>query len=155
MFHSTAVSSNDLIQMSHSHLLRFTFVYGDKPPQIPLVPLRFFDTVNNPTPKFNDILDSGADEITIPRELAEYLDYKIIPRKEKINTAGGEMNAFVTNGDFSIGRGGREVRYHSIEMCVVDHDIPVLIGIKPLFDDYSISIQAYENKVVLTPRQKK
>ena len=141
--------------MSHSHLLRFTFNYGTHPPQIPLIPIRFFDNEKSSTPTFNAILDSGADEITIPLELAEYLGYKITPRTEKINTAGGEMNAFISKGDFCIGRGGREVVYHSVEMCVVDHDIPVLIGIKPLFNDYAMSIHAYDNKVVLTPKQKK
>jgi hypothetical protein len=65
------------------------------------------------------------------------------------------MNAFIGKGTFCIGRGGREVFYHSVEMCVVDHDIPVLIGIKPLFNDYAIRIHAYDNKVVLTPKQKK
>jgi hypothetical protein len=59
--------------MSHSRLLRFTFNYGTHPPQIPLIPIRFFDKEESSTPTFNAILDSGADEITIPLELAEYL----------------------------------------------------------------------------------
>ena len=139
------------MDMSHSRLLKFTFTYGDQAPEIPLIPLHFIDTNNNATPTFNAILDSGADEITIPKELADFLGYTVQSRTDKINTAGGEIDAFKSSAHFSIGRGGREVRYRNIEICVIDQDIPVLIGIKPLFDTYKVIIQAYENKFILEP----
>lgn len=138
--------------MSHSRLLKFTFRYDDEPPKIPLIPVRFIDKNNKSTPTFNAILDSGADEITIPKELAELLKYDLKERPEKINTAGGEISAFKIVGGFSIGRGGREVEYNNVEICVVDQDIPVLIGIKPLFNDYTVTILAYENKFILEPK---
>ena len=72
-------------------------------------------------------------------------------RSGKINTAGGVINAFKTKGKFNIGRGGREVKYSNINICIIDHDIPVLVGIKPIFDDYKIKISAFENKCVLDP----
>jgi len=138
--------------MSHSNLLKFTFKYKGKPPNIPLIPLRFFDNDNKPTPTFNAILDSGADEITIPKDLADLLGYKLMKRFEKINTAGGEIKAFKTKGKFDIGRGGREVEYKNIEICVIDYDIPVLVGIKPIFNDYKVTIFAFENKFILEPK---
>ena len=138
--------------MSNSNLLKFTFKYKGKPPKIPLIPLRFFDNYNKSTPTFNAILDSGADEITIPKDLADLLGYKLTARSEKINTAGGEIKAFKTKGKFNIGRGGREVEYKNIEICVIDHDIPVLVGVKPIFNDYKITIFAYENRFVLEPK---
>ena len=56
--------------------------------------LRFVDNNNKPTPTFNAILDSGADEITIPKDLADLLGYKLIKRSEKINTACGEIKDY-------------------------------------------------------------
>jgi len=138
--------------MSHSNLLKFTFRYNGKPPKIPLIPVRFIDNNNKPTPTFNAILDSGADEITIPKALADLLKYKLKERSEKINTAGGEIKAFKTNGKFNIGRGRREVKYSNINICVIDHDIPVLVGIKPIFNDYKVKISAYENRFSLEPK---
>ncbi len=138
--------------MSHSNLLKFTFRYNAKPPKIPLIPLRFIDNNNKSTPTFNAILDSGADEITMPKDLADFLKYKLIERPEKINTAGGEIKAFKTKGKFNVGRGGREIKYSNVDICVIDHDIPVLVGIKPIFNDYKVIISAYENKFVLEPR---
>lgn len=35
---------------------------------------------------------------------------------------------------------------------MIDHDIPVLVGIKPIFNDYKVTIFAYENKFILEPR---
>jgi hypothetical protein len=139
--------------MSHSKLLKFSFNYKGNPPSIPLIPLQFIDNNNVPTPTFNAILDSGADEITIPKSLAELLDYQLTKRQSKINTAGGEIHALKTQGKFSIGRGGRVVKYEDEEICVIDQDIPVLVGIKPIFNDYSVKIQAYENKFILEPKK--
>lgn len=141
--------------MTHSELLKFTFKYEGKCPSIPLIPLRFFDNNDKPTPTFDAILDSGADEITIPKNLADLLGYKLTKRSGKINTAGGVINAFKTKGKFNIGRGGREVKYSNVNICVIDHDIPVLVGIKPIFDNYKIKISAFENKCVLDPVQRR
>ncbi len=137
--------------MARSNLLKFTFKYEGECPSIPLIPLRFFDINKKPTPTFDAILDSGADEITIPKNLADLLGYKLTKRYDKINTAGGIINAFKTKGRFNIGRGGREVKYSNVTVCVIDHDIPVLVGIKPVFDEYKIVISAFENKCVLDP----
>jgi len=139
--------------MAHSNLLKFTFKYEGIPPSIPLIPLRFFNIKNKPTDTFNAILDSGAHEITIPKNLADLLNYKLTKRSERINTAGGVINAYKTKGKFNIGRGGREVKYSNVNICVIDQDIPVLIGIKPIFDNYKITISAFENKFVLDPEK--
>ncbi len=141
--------------MTRSKFLRFAFKYEGKSPGIPLIPLRFFNIDNKPTPTFNAILDSGADEITIPRQLADLLEYKLAERSEKINTAGGEIKAYKTKGRFNIGRGGREVKYVNHNICVIDQDIPVLVGIKPVFNDYKVTISAYKNRFFLEPKKAK
>ena len=139
--------------MARSNLLKFTFKYEGKHPSIPLIPLRFFNIDNKPTPTFDAILDSGADEITIPKNLADLLGYELAKRSGKINTAGGIINAYKSKGKFNIGRGGREVKYSNVDICVIDQNIPVLAGIKPIFNDYQVKITAYENKFVLQPRK--
>ena len=56
--------------MPHSTLLKFTFQY-DQRSMIPLVPVNFFYKDGTPTQPFQDaVLDSGANQITIPKALA-------------------------------------------------------------------------------------
>lgn len=138
--------------MTSAYPIKFSFKYKGTPPKIPLIPIRFFDISDKPTSTFNAILDSGADEITIPKDLADILEYDLIRRDRRINTAGGEMKAYKTHGNFNIGRGEREVEYRKEDICVIDHDIPVLVGIKPVFNDYQIKICAYENKFTMNPK---
>lgn len=138
--------------MSHSRLLRFSFGY-DTECHTPLVPLRFIDNEGRPTPTFNAILDSGADEITIPKELSDELQLELTSREEPINTAGGEREAFLAVANFNLGRGGREVRYTDIDICVIDENMPILVGITPIFEDYRVIIMAYQNRFILEPRE--
>jgi len=139
--------------MSTSQLLKFTFSCNGNKPAIPLIPIRFIDKNGQPTPIFNAILDSGADELTIPKALSDLLKYELRLRSDKIHTAGGEIEAFSTVACFNIGRGDREVKYTNVDICVVDQDMPVLIGIKPIFEDYKVIIMAYQNKFKLEPKK--
>jgi len=139
--------------MSNQQLLKFTFSYIGNKPGIPLIPIRFIDKKGQATPTFNAILDSGADEVTIPKALADLLKYQLSLRTDKINTAGGEIEALSSVAYFNIGRGGREVKYKNIDICVIDQDMPVLIGIKPVFEDYKVTIMAYQNKFKLEPKK--
>ena len=44
------------------------------------------------------------------------------------------------------------ITYKNIEICVIDHDMSVLVGIKPIFNDYKVTVFAYENRFVLEPK---
>jgi len=69
--------------MPHSRLLKFTFAY-DGLFEIPLVPINFFYKDGTPTQPFNNaILDSGANEITIPKALADLLELELRLLEEK------------------------------------------------------------------------
>ena len=138
--------------MPHSPLLKFTFRYSNDC-KTPLVPVRFIGQDGTSTPTINAILDSGADEITIPEPLADYLHLDLEPRDEPISTAGGSREAFKSTISFYLGRGGREVKYENIEICVIDEDMPVLIGITPVFEDYNVTIMAHQNKFILEPKE--
>ncbi len=65
--------------MPHSTLLKFTFQY-DEQGMIPLIPVNFFYKDGTPTQPFQDaVLDSGANQITIPKALADILGLKLYP----------------------------------------------------------------------------
>ncbi len=133
-----------------SKLLRFTFKYQSNS-KTPDIPIRFIGKNGKETPPFYAILDSGADEISVPKKLADYLGQSLTPRKNKIHTAGGQVDAFSTKIHFLIGHGGREVEYTDIEACVIDRDMPVLVGIYPVFEDYDITISASSTKFTMVP----
>jgi len=138
--------------MTHSRLLNFTFLYHTDAPS---VPIRLVDQSDNSlTPVFDAMIDSGSYEIIVPKKIADYLHYNLEPRDSPIHTVGGTIeDAYRTTIDFRIGRGGREVRYEDIEICVVDEELlPVLLGRHPIFDYYKIIIMAYERKVKLEQR---
>ena len=139
--------------MSHSRLLNFTFAY-DGLFGIPLVPINFFYKDGTPTQPFNNaILDSGANEITIPKALADLLELETRPRSHAAQTAGGEVKAFTATTDFNLGRGGRVVRYTDIDICVMDRCPAILVGIRPVFEDYKVTIMVYQNKFILEPKE--
>ena len=95
--------------MPHSTLLKFTFQY-DKKSMIPLIPVNFFYKDGTPTQPFQDaVLDSGANQITIPKALADILGLKLAPRPGPAQTAAGESQAFIATANFNLGRGGRVV----------------------------------------------
>jgi len=135
-----------------SELLRFTFKYQNNS-KTPDIPIRFIGENGKETQLFYAILDSGADEVSIPKKLADYLGQSLTPRKSKIHTAGGQVDAFSTKVHFFIGRGGREVEYKDIEACVIDRDMPVLVGIYPVFEDYDVTISASSTKVTMVPHK--
>jgi len=64
---------------------------------IPLIPVNFFYKDGTPTQPFQDaVLDSGANQITIPKALADILGLKLAPRSGPAQTAAGESQAFNT-----------------------------------------------------------
>jgi len=139
--------------MPHTRLLKFTFAY-DELYGIPLVPINFFYKDGTPTQPFNNaILDSGASEITIPKSLSDLLELKLRPRTRPAQTAGGEVKAFTATTDFNLGRGGRVVKYTDIDICVMENCPAILVGIRPVFEDYKVMIMAYKRKCILEPKE--
>jgi hypothetical protein len=136
-------------------LLKFVFDYKRFHCRIPIVPVRFvrFDKVS--TQIINAVLDSGADAITIPKELAQWLQLKLEPVKTSAMTAAGTTNALVGKApEFILGQGGREVKYEDVEIYTMEHCPYTLIGIAPVFEDYDVTILASQRRFKLEPRKK-
>ena len=139
--------------MSHSPLLKFNFTYDDRF-GVPLIPVTFFHKNGTRAQLLNNaILDSGAYEITIPKELADLLGLVLRPRSNPVHTAGGLVEACTATIDVVLGRGGRFVHYSTVDICVMEQCPAVLIGIRPLFEDYNITIMAHQHRCILEPKE--
>ena len=136
-------------------LKKFTFNYTPLNCEVPRIPIRFIGNDDKKTPIIYGVLDSGADEITIPKELSDWLKLELLLREEPIHTAMGEKEAHSTKLDFILFRGGkaREVNYKDVEVCVIDGCPHILVGIEPIFKDFKITIIGYQKKVIFEPRE--
>lgn len=138
-----------------SPLLKFVFDYKRFQCRIPIVPVRFTRADNVSTPIINAVLDSGADTITIPRDLADWLKLKLEPRDTPAMTAAGTIKSYrAIVSKFILGQGGREVKYKEVEVCVMENCPYVLVGISPVFEEYIVIINAFQNKFTLEPELK-
>ena len=141
-----------------SPLIRFGFNWSRFPfPSIvPRIPIKFTYTENNQektTPLFYAILDSGAEAITIPQRLAESWHLTLTELPDPANTAGGQVRAYKSKIDFSIGQvTARTVKYENIEIYVLPGCPDILVGIHPIFEDYDVNIKASDTRYVLEPR---
>jgi predicted aspartyl protease len=139
--------------MFHSPLLKFNFTYDDRF-GVPLVPITFFYKNGTRAQLLNNaILDSGAYEITIPKKLADMLGLVLRPRLNPVHTAGGLIKACSATIDFVLGRGGRFVQYSNVDICVMEQCPAVLIGIRPIFEDYRVTIMVYQHRCILEPKE--
>jgi len=135
-----------------SPLLKFVFDYKKFHCRIPIVPIRFVRADNVSTQIIHAVLDSGADTITIPQDLAIWLKLKLEPRDTPAMTAAGTIKAYkaIVPG-FILGQGGREVYYQNIEVCVMENCPYILVGISPIFEDYKVTIIAAQKRFMLEP----
>ncbi|MBE3122826.1 MAG: retroviral-like aspartic protease family protein, partial [Thermoplasmata archaeon] len=119
-----------------------------------LIPITFFHKDGTRAQLLNNaILDSGAYEITIPKALADMLGLELRPRSNPVHTAGGQIEACTATINFTLGRGGRFVQYTDVDICVMKQCPAVLIGIRPIFEDYTVTIIAHQQKCILEPKE--
>lgn len=123
---------------------QFVFEYKD----FPLIPIKFF-SMGKETPIIDALLDSGGDFIVVPFAIAKYLGLKL-KKAGNVDTAGGETTLKKTYVNMAINNEDREFKYDNLEIHVSNrNDIPVLLGRKPIFEDYEIIFKKYENQLIL------
>ena len=137
-------------------LSKFTFRYKQgEENNYPLIPLKF-SWKGKESPLIEGLLDSGSDQILIPRGLAKYLGLPLEKQKKSMRVAGGSRRWFKSKVDFAIGRGGREVTFKNRSIAVIDSDdCPVLVGRDPLFKEYEIIFREFNNQFILNPPKEK
>ena len=123
---------------------QFIFEYRD----FPLIPIKFSSN-GKETPIIDALLDSGGDFIVIPCAIAKYLGLKL-KKAGNVDTAGGETTLNKSYVNMVINNEEKEFKYDDLEIHVSDrNDIPVLLGRKPIFEDYEIIFKKYENQLIL------
>lgn len=132
-------------------------VYNDSMPELtfvfdyhryPIVPVKFsYNDVD--TPIIDALLDSGGDFIVIPMPIAKYLGLKL-KKAGSVDTAGGTTTLFKSNLNMTMGKKEHNTSYNNLEIHVSARgDIPVLLGRKPIFEDYEITFKKTENHLIL------
>ena len=119
----------------------------------PLIPI-FLYYKGKKTPPIEGLLDSGADKTFIPKGVAGYLglpEFGI----EHSTGATGKTDTALTEVGLVIGRAGRLCDFGHVDAVFdkEDHDTPILIGRTPVFDEYQIIFEAYNNRVKLIPKK--
>ena len=106
------------------------------------------------TPVIDALLDSGGDFIVIPLPIARYLELKL-KKAGSVDTAGGTTPLFKTTLNMVIGKKNKTSTYNNIQIHVsARNDIPVLLGRRPIFEDYEITFKKQKNQLILNPVKK-
>jgi hypothetical protein len=126
---------------------------GEKTTKYPLIPIQLYKD-NIKLPPIEALLDSGCDSIFIPKDTADSLNLIL---GEKINSqgVGGPAKSCLSKVGLIIGRGGREYDFGEVEVVVAEEnqDVPVLIGRRPVFEEYQIVFEEYKDKFKLIPKE--
>ncbi len=118
----------------------------------PVLQVKFYFN-GRETPYIDALLDSGGDFIVIPMPIAKYLELKL-RKAGDVDTAGGIAKLYKANINMTIGNESRPITYNDLEIHVSGrNDIPVLLGRKPIFEDYEIIFRNKKNQLILKPAE--
>ena len=123
-----------------------------KTDKIPLIPVAFIGESGRKT--IYALLDSGADTIIIPLELAKELGVRLKEMSEPIRGVGGTTKGYEGYVFFELGIGERKRPYGEIFVRACELKNIIIVGRKPVFDDYKIEFLQFDNKIILTPKEK-
>ena len=90
---------------------------------------------------------------TCPKQIAEFYN---IEKKCEIDYGGvgGQNKGFQTDIGVIIGRGGRTYDFGIVPATISNEDIdlPILIGMHPLFDEFKVIFETYNRKFQLVQK---
>ena len=115
----------------------------------PFIPVYITDKDNN-TYEYTGLLDSGADNTVLPKDLALSLGLKL---GEKTESAGIGGSAEVRKSKMSLTiKGEREAYNLAIPVLILMEnysDVPLLLGRNGFFDHFHITFRQNEEKIKL------
>ena len=118
----------------------------------PLLPIVLYSKTKK-TKVIEALIDSGSDLIHINKQIAEYL--QLHQGKEfESSGMGGKYTTYETSVGLIIGRGGREVDFGYVTAMFpkLELDVPILIGRKPVFEEYQIIFEEFKERFKLIPK---
>ena len=118
----------------------------------PFIPLTLRDSSDKQL-RVIALLDSGADETVIPKDLAEVLGLKEQGDETDTGGIGGKVKVKKTRLSLRIGVGQRECYNLSIPALILqdkNQDVPLLLGRHGFFEHFHITFKQDEEKIVLT-----
>jgi len=121
-----------------------------KTPSIPLTLMgkESFDTIG--------LLDSGADISAIPREVAEILGLKLTGKITPAYGIGGKVRSVETKVAILIQKSHERYRFMLPVKVILDaYDFPVLLGRLGFFDNFVITFDQQQEKILLKRKIKR
>jgi len=125
-------------------------------PTYPLLNIQLYNPDGGKAKSFEGLVDSGADGLFIPKQIAENLGLEKI---DEIETAGilKSSECIKTKVGFRIGRSkARRIDFEVIEATYPkkEGNIPILVGRKPLFEYFEVKFLEYKEspKIKLTQK---
>lgn len=119
----------------------------ENPPTYPLLNIQLYPPEGGKALSFEGLLDSGADGVFIPKQIADELNLEV---KEKETTSGilESKECIQTEVGFRIGRSkARRIDFGIVEATFPqeESDIPILVGRNPLFECFEIRFLEYND----------
>lgn len=115
----------------------------------PFIPI-FAHDENNRLVQIIALIDSGADNIVMPKELAEILGLKL---GEEIETAGigGKTKVRRTKLSFTVKKGREAYQIIASALVLMDDniDVPLILGRNGFFEEFDITFRQSEEKIIL------
>jgi len=96
------------------------------------------------------LIDSGADLSVISQDIAELLNLDLNGPKTKSRGIGGEVDAVNTHIKINIKKGHEDyIISVPVQVILGDSKVPVLIGRAVFFDEFKISFEQSEERILL------
>jgi len=126
-------------------------------PLKPLLDIQLYNPDKGKAKRFEGLVDSGADGLHIPKEIAEALG---LEKYEEMTSSGayGSTKCIITKVGFKIGRGkARRTDFGPIRATFPKEKIDrmILVGRYPLFEYFEVRFQEYKNSAKIKLIQEK
>jgi len=104
---------------------------------------------------FIALIDSGADISAIPREIAELLGLNLDGEIQQAFGIGGKVDSIESNMTIIIEKGHEHYLLEiPVKVILGDYDFPILLGRAGFFDEFIISFNQKQQKILLKKIQK-
>ena len=104
------------------------------------------------TPQTEGLLDSGADSVVLPLEVAKYLGLMLKEGEESMKVVGREVPRYSAKVNLIIGRAGRYWTFPDVEVAIpMEGDTPIIIGRDPVFKVYKVTFDELSGRFILEP----